>query len=121
MLEPTEDSPYVYLDAEECIIIIKGRSFMEDTQPFARPIIQWLRNHIYHFKKAIKFEIELDYINSASHQMLLTILAEINKYHILGYKINVIWTFHHDDEYMSDVIKEFKEVFVLPIKVKQLV
>ena len=121
MLEPTEDSPYVYLDAEECQLTIKGRSFMEDPEPFMRPIIQWLRNHIYHFRKTINFEIELDYINSASHQMLLTILAEVNKYHILGYQINVTWAVNHDDEYMFDIIDEFNESFDLPIKVTQLI
>lgn len=121
MLEATEDSPYVYLDSDECVLTIRGRSFMEDTEPFMKPIIHWLRNHISHFKRAITFEIELDYINSASHQMLLTILGEVNKYYILGFQINVVWAFHQDDEYMEDVVEEFKEIFELPIRVAHLV
>ncbi|MEQ8242714.1 DUF1987 domain-containing protein [Fulvivirga sp.] len=116
LLEATEDSPLVYLNADKGELVLRGRSYMEDTLPFQKPIIDWLRNYVQKPRPYNSFKIELDYINSASHQMVLSIVSELNKYFILGKNFEVIWTYQKEDEYMEDLAQEMKEMFDLPIK-----
>ncbi len=121
MLEASEDSPYVLMDYEEGKIIIKGRSFMEDTLPFQEAIIDWFRTYISFSNKPFTIELELEYLNSSSHQMLLFIIAELNKYYIFGQQISITWSFFNEDEYMKDVIEECQKIFEIPIKEYALV
>jgi hypothetical protein len=121
MLEATDDSPLVYLDKKGGKMLLRGRSLMEDALPFQRPIIEWLRNYMASPNPVNIFEIDLEYINSASHQMLLEIIGELNKYYILGHSFEIIWIFHRDDEYMAGIAQELKEMYDIPIKEVELV
>lgn len=120
-LEATEDSPLVMLDPDEGKMLIKGRSFMEDAAPFQNIIIDWFRNYIKTPQPVNVLEIEIEYVNSASHHMLLCILEEVNKYFIMGHNFKVIWKYHKGDEYLEDLRREFEELFDLPIKESILV
>ncbi len=116
MLEATEDSPYVLMDYQQCKVIIKGRSFMEDTLPFQEAIIDWLRTHISFSKRPLAVELELEYINSSSHQMFLFFIAELNKYYIFGQQITITWSFFSEDENMKDLINDCQQIFEVPIR-----
>ncbi|QSE97541.1 DUF1987 domain-containing protein [Fulvivirga lutea] len=114
--EATEDSPLVLLNAESNKFILKGRSFMEDPVPFQSAILEWLRNYIITAEKTLDVTIELEYVSSSSHHMLLNIMAELNKYYIFNKSINVSWAYYSNDEFMKDLVQEFRESFSIPIK-----
>lgn len=115
MLEASEDSPQVLLNSQTGKLKLSGRCIMSDTLPFQTAIFDWLRKHITVINREFELEINLEYINSDSHKMLLHIVAELNKYYIFGKKISISWIALAEDDYMNDVIQEFKETFDLPI------
>lgn len=116
MIEASEDSPFVLMDYKEGKVVIKGRSFMEDPQPFQEAIIDWFRTYVSFSQKPFVVEIEMEYLSSSSHHMLMFIIAELNKYFIFGQKITITWSFLPEDEYMKEVIEEFQDIFEVPIK-----
>lgn len=115
MLEATEDSPLVILNAHSGKMKISGRSIMADTIPFQTAILDWLRKKVTTSDIPFCLDIDLEYINSDSHKMLLHVVGELNKYFIFGKKVSINWQTQVEDEYMADVIQEFKESFDLPI------
>lgn len=120
MLEASEDSPYVLLNSQTGKLMLNGRCIMSDTLPFQNAILEWFRKYISVINREFELEINLEYINSDSHKMLLHLIAELNKYFIFGKKVSINWITVEEDEYMMEVIQEFKEAFDLPINEKIL-
>lgn len=118
--ESTEDSPHILLEVPSHKLVIKGRSFMSDVMPFQQAIIDKLRLDFADSKQKLSVIIELEYLNLNSHNMFFYIMAELNKYYIFGKPIEISWTYYADDEYMKDVIAEFRELFDMPITEMQL-
>jgi hypothetical protein len=74
--------------------ILRGRSIVPDAFCFYQPIVEWVKQQIISF---VKFEINIDYYNTASSKMLFDILKAIDTNdNIL--KFDVIWHFEEDDE-----------------------
>jgi len=121
LLEPTEDSPLVMLDADKGHMLLKGRSYMVDASTYLKEIINWFRAYITNPKPHNLVELEFEYVNSSSHSMLIHMLEEINKYYIMGHNFQVIWKFHEDDEILQEIGQELKEMFDVPINEHVLV
>ena len=119
-LEPTEDSPKLLLDPKLGKILVKGRSFMEDTVPYYSAILEWLRDYFKEPQQETVIELEFEYINSASERMVIDVLAEFNKYFILGHKVKVIWSYPPEDESLIEMGEELSEMFDIPIERRAL-
>ncbi|TRX61274.1 DUF1987 domain-containing protein [Fulvivirga sp. M361] len=115
-LEPTEDSPRILFNSDTGHLVIRGRSFMEDTSPFYFAIIEWLRDYFKNPKPYTLLELEFDYINSASYRMVVDVIGELNKYFVIGYIIEVRWGYYPDDECLAEMGEELKDMFDLPIQ-----
>ena len=120
-LEPTEDSPRVLFDSDTGQLAIQGRSFMEDTSPFYFGIIEWLREYFKSPKSLTSLIVEFDYINSASYRMMADIIGELNKYYVLGHKVEVLWGYYSDDECLAEMGEELNDLFDIPLTTKELV
>ncbi|MTI20057.1 DUF1987 domain-containing protein [Fulvivirga sp. RKSG066] len=121
LLEPTEDSPLVKLDPAKGHMLITGRSYMVDASTYLKAMTDWFRNYMVNPQPRNIIELEFEYLNSSSHSMLIYLLEEINKYHIMGHNFEVIWRYHEDDEYLQDIGQELQESFDLPIVEQVLV
>ncbi len=119
-LEATEDSPKLLLDPKSGKIQVKGRSFMEDTIPYYSAILEWLRDYFKDPQPETTIELEFEYINSASERMVIDVLAEFNKYFILGNKVRVIWAYPPEDESLAEMGEELGEMFDIPIEYRTL-
>lgn len=120
-LEPTEDTPKVFLDGTSGRLLIEGRSFMEDTTPFHQAIISWLRNYFQEPQKATVLDLEIDYLNTSSTKMLIDILFELNKFYIFGNDVTVVWKYYQHDEDMEDLGHELEEMVDIPFQFGVLV
>jgi len=115
LLEQTEDGPLVKLDPNHGHMLISGRSFMEDATVYFNAIIDWFRTYMHNPKPSNLVEFELEYVNSASHAMIVRLLEEINKYYIMGHNFEIMWRYHSDDESIRDMGMEIEEMFDIPI------
>lgn len=115
LLEQTEDAPLVKLDPNRGHMLIKGRSFMEDATVYFNAITNWFRNYMSNPQPLNFIELELEYVNSASHSMIIKLLEEVNKYYIMGHQFEIMWHYNPDDESIRDMGLEIEEMFDIPI------
>lgn len=121
LIERTEDSPKILFDAEKGHLLIQGRSFMEDTNPFYFAILEWSRKYFQNPKSHTILELDFEYLNSSSYRMVIDIVGEFNKYFILGSHVQVFWNYRKEDEDSADMGEELSEMFDIPIICAQLV
>ena len=120
-IELAEDSPEVLLIPENGHLTIRGRSYMEDTLPFYTDILEWSREYFKKPQPHTTLELEFEYINSASHRMIMDIIGEFNKYFIMGHDVEVVWNYHHSDESLAEMGEDIQEMFDLPVRCKEIV
>ena len=103
-INKTDLSPEVKLSLDGSISI-KGRSMMEDSLRFYKPIHEWTNHYIKHEKKDINIIVDLDYFNSSSAKQLLKLFMIID---IDDASNKIIWVYPSDNEFIKDRGEEFE-------------
>lgn len=93
VIESTSSTPAVYF-REDGRLLIEGRSLPENVMKFYTPLIEWAGN----LKAgAVKLDINLEYLNSASSKKLLELLKVFDaNSHI--HDLNIDWHYEAEDE-----------------------
>src|SRR3989339_514623 len=96
LIEATEDSPKIALDAANNLFQISGRSLPENAIGFYQPVFDWLQNYLQSPNTESVFEFQLEYFNTASAKQIAKILLFLEK---LSIKSDVIvkWYYKQDD------------------------
>lgn len=115
-LDKEEVTPEVFLEATKGVILIKGRSLIEDTLPFYQKIVDWLRAYFKSPQQTTVVTLELEYVNSSSLRMITEILFEINKFYIFGNDVLIEWRFHSDDEDIEEIGIALDEMLDIPFE-----
>jgi hypothetical protein len=110
IIEATKNSPMVELNPEG-IMIIQGRSIIEDTISFYNPIIDWVKQCS---SKKFTLEVRLEYMNTSSSKQVFTILKTI-KDNFSVKDVYIKWYYEEDDEDMLDTGKDFESLIRIPI------
>lgn len=82
LIQATEDSPRIELDAQNNVFIISERSLPENSVLFYQPVIDWLTEYKKSPNTQTTFEFKLEYFNTSSSKQIakiLLILEEISK------------------------------------------
>jgi hypothetical protein len=116
ILEKTNQTPGIIFDAEKGTLEFVGRSLPEDAAQFFKPLFSWLDKYIECNPSMTIANFQLDYFNTASAKAIFSILMKLEQMHHTGLKVNVVWLFDADDEDMSDLGQEYKDLFKMPIK-----
>lgn len=114
----TEDTPEVLLDPSSNKFVISGRSLPEDVTTFYQPIMDWLDALENSPLSSLKFDIKLEYFNTASSKLILDILMKLEEIHTSGAsKINIVWYYQDDDEDMQEAGEEYKDLVEVPFEI----
>ncbi len=105
-IEGTEDTPMVTLDKGGNLFEISGRSLPEDAAAFYAPILSWLESYASDPLGETKFNVKLEYFNTASSKLILDVLTKLEDID----NVTVNWYFHDDDEDMEEAGEEFSEL-----------
>ena len=115
-IKAKEDAPYVFMDAEEGFIEIKGKSFPPDVAKFYEPLLNWLEAYKKVGKKNIDINLMMDYFNTSSSKMLLDILYKLEDIDQTGKKVTVNWYYPEDDEEILDLGEEYEGLVELKFR-----
>jgi len=109
-INATKNTPFVELSPEG-LMIIQGRSIMDDPTTFFAPILHWISEC-----KAPIFtlEVRMEYMNTSSSKLILYLLKTIKEYYNTR-NIFVKWYYESDDEDMLDMGKDFEAITRIPI------
>ena len=107
IIEPTSSTPAVQFRVDGRLLI-EGRSLPENVMKFYTPLIEWASELT---SQAVKLDINLEYLNSASSKKLLELLKVFDaNSHIDNLIIN--WHYEMDDEDCLESGQIFEELLI---------
>lgn len=116
-LEGSMDSPNVTLDKDSGVFEITGKSLPENVNSFYDPIIGWFEEYFQAPNTETLVSMKMDYINTASSKVLLSLFLLFEKASLEGKAIKVNWFYQEDDEDMYDVGEEYSEIVNVPFEI----
>ncbi|MDP4267329.1 MAG: DUF1987 domain-containing protein [Bacteroidota bacterium] len=119
-LEGKEDTPKIILNSQSNQYLISGRSLPEDATSFYSPVLKWLDEFSTQTvaDPNVKFEVRLEYFNTASSKLLLDIFSKLEGLSENGKKVTVQWYYSEDDEDMLEAGEEYSELVDLKFEMK---
>lgn len=98
--------PTVDFNSETGICEISGESFLEETNVFYAPLINWIKEYIEN-KNPITFNCKLTYFNTSSTKSLLDIFKILKKYEDEGGDVTVNWYYDEEDLDLEEAIEDY--------------
>lgn len=111
MIEATQYTPEINLDAENGIISMVGKSYPENTFDFYKPMMDWLENYFDgHARPKTVLNMEIIYFNSSSSKLffdLFDVLDESKHNH----EIEINWIYDEENESALEAGEDFVDDF----------
>lgn len=111
VIESTNCTPKINLDATKGVIEFFGKSYPENTFDFYKPVKEWLDEYIQNPNDTTIVNLELTYLNSSSLKVYFDIFDIFEEIHNRGKKIEVNWTYESDDDIIEETGEDFIEDF----------
>ena len=105
--KPDKSTPRVYMNAEENLFLIEGRSYMENPQVFYEPILVWMREFLPVNQKESVLELKIDYLNTSSTKMIMDLLDLWEKYFLEGKKLSIKWYYDGANDFGLETGEEY--------------
>jgi len=99
--------PTVNFNAQNGVCEISGESYLEETQKFYLPLIQWLKDYAIEVRKPLTFNFKITYFNTSSSKCIVDILNAIKSFENSGCQVVVNWFYDSENE---DAEEELEEV-----------
>jgi len=117
MIDGTNSSPLVKLDASRGLAQLAGESYPENAFDFFEPIALWMRRFIAEETQPLLLELRLSYLNTSSTKCLVDILDELDEAYGKGRDVRVVWYCDKRNERARESAEEFGEDIDLPFEV----
>jgi len=112
LIKETKYTPYINLDFEKNLIMIKGKSYPENTYDFYKPMLDWIEEFIEQKSSTeIVIDIDIIYFNSSSSKLFFDFFDIIEEAQADDFKIKINWYYDEDNEGALEDGEDFKEDF----------
>jgi hypothetical protein len=98
------------------VIKIKGRGLYCDKPELSAQIFRWLEDYLNNPAKVTHVTIALEYLNSLSASVLISILRKLSRIMLQPKKLVVKWYYEVDDENILDRGKHISSACDIPIE-----
>jgi hypothetical protein len=108
IIEGTNNTPSIKLDADNQILTVSGRSLPENAPVFYASIFDWVKEYLdtSNKEKETIFEFKLEYFNTSSSKVIYELLKLLAQLPLL----EVRWYYETDDEDLLEAGEEFSEL-----------
>ncbi len=113
-LQKDPGTPYVLFDPDTGKLKVEGRSIPENPGIFYDQLIDWLKEYFKNPKQLTVLEFNLEYVNSGSSKLILTILRLLQDESAKGHDIIINWFYEEDDESILTLGEHYKGSLNLP-------
>jgi hypothetical protein len=110
----TKNTPEVILNPEGKIKI-RGRSIHENAVGFFAPVEEWVSEYILSPANVTSVEIALDYFNSASAKVFISILQKVTYVTLKHKKFVINWYYEEGDEDILERGEYFSSILDVPV------
>jgi hypothetical protein len=112
-LERTAHTPLIRFDNGK--LLIAGRSIPEDITETYDPLFEAVANYSKHPEKHTEVSIMLDYSNSSTNRVLMSLFDYLNMYLFQNnLSVTVNWYYIKEDKEMLDLGSDFKDIVKIP-------
>ena len=111
---PTKNTPEIILNPDG-IIKIRGRSIHENAAAFFSPVEEWVAEYIQNPANVTSVEMSLDYFNSASAKIFISILQKITWVTLRHKKFVINWYYEEGDEDILERGEYFASILDVPV------
>lgn len=101
-IDATVRSPFILLDPESGIIEISGRSFLEDSELFYKPVIEWIEEYIKSPSPKTIFICKLEYYNNSASKIIYTLIRKMDNRICYPNKLEIQWFYQKNDDEMKE-------------------
>ncbi len=119
-INASDYSPEVYLNAQEGILSISGRSMPEDVGSFFDPIFDWVDEYLKNPREMTILNIFFEYYNSSTARKITEIIFELEELLKTGKDVKVTWKYKSDDLIMKENGEEISSVVELPFELESV-
>jgi hypothetical protein len=112
---PTVNTPEFLLNSDG-IIKIKGRGLVGSNSEVVQSIMNWIDEYLTSPSEITYVIIALEYLNSLSSALLVSILRKLTQVNIQSGKLEIQWYYEEDDEDIIERGEFIAEAFKIPIK-----
>jgi hypothetical protein len=112
-LQPTKYSPEITLNPDG-YIRIKGRSIHENAIEFFAPVEVWINEYINNPAEETCIDIILDYFNSASARIFITLFQKLTRVTLKNKKYKFNWYYEEGDEDILERGEYFASILDVP-------
>ena len=111
---PTGNTPEFLLNSDG-IIKIKGRGLVGSNSEVVQSIMNWIDEYLISPAEITYIVIALEYLNSLSSALLISILRKLTQVTIQSGKLDIQWYYEEDDEDIIERGEFIAETFKIPI------
>ncbi len=111
-IEGNLNRPSVKFNAETGVLLIEGRSIIENSIRFYEPIVKWLNQYLENPTIKTAFHIKMEYFNTSTSKYLLTMVDKLSESYSEGNEVMVYW--YYGDEDMYDLGDDYQNMIDVP-------
>ena len=108
--EPTNITPYVFLDPGSGVFEIKGRSLPDASMLFYKPILSALESCVEGNCANLTVNFAFEYFNTSSSKCVFDIIKTLKTAEIAGINLTINWCFDSYDEDMKETGEDYEEL-----------
>ncbi len=113
-------TPKINFDLDAKIFSIDGESFLEDTDAFYAPIIDWLTSFVEAYSGKVVFNFSFLYYNSSSSKTILRIFKLLKCYQEAQNEVVINWHYLEGNEDIEQEGQDFADLVDISINLKVL-
>ncbi|MEO9803820.1 MAG: DUF1987 domain-containing protein [Reichenbachiella sp.] len=119
-LYPSKITPYVLIDPEKELFLIKGKSSPENTIKFYNLVFTGLKNYAFTGMDKLSAHICLTYFNSSTAKCLFDLMKILQSIKAYGLQVSISWYYEDDDEDMLEAGQDYETVSHIPFNFVEL-
>lgn len=117
---PSKITPFILIDPEKEIFLIKGKSSPEDTVKFYNVVFLGLKNYQFTGKIKLSVHVSLIYFNSSTAKCLFDLMKILKQLKSIGLKVDINWYYEENDEDMLEAGEDYQAVCQIPFNFVEL-
>ena len=117
-IKGTYRTPSIYINIDEGLFELKGRSVLENHADFFKIFFEKLNEYLQKPKEKTIFNFSFDYMDSRTSIIIGTILNKIKDASSKDLKFEINWEYIEEDVDMKENIEDYQHAINIPINIK---
>ena len=108
--------PTVKLDAQTGVLVLKGKSILENAFEFYTPIVNWLVEYAKNPQAKTVLNVQLEYFNTSSSKWILNMLKKLEAIFKTNADVEIYWYYDAEDSDMFEAGENYQSIVNLPFQ-----